>query len=114
LSGLDKPILWIGSSLADLGAFPEDVRRIAGFELRRVQQGLQPTDWKPMVSVGAGVEEIRVHAGQEHRVFYIARFDEGVYVLHAFEKRSRKTPAREIEVARTRLHDVHAARRRLR
>lgn len=89
-------------------------RRMAGFELRRVQQGLQPTDWKPMVSVGAGVEEIRVHTGQEHRVLYIARFDEGVYVLHAFEKRSRKTPAREIDVARTRLRDVLAARRRLR
>jgi phage-related protein len=111
---VDKPIVWTGSSLDDLRAFPEDARRIAGFELRRVQQGLQPTDWKPMVSVGAGVEEIRVHSGQEHRVFYIARFDEGVYVLHAFEKRSRKTPAREIDVARTRLGDVLAARRRLR
>jgi phage-related protein len=111
---VDKPILWTGSSLADLRAFPEYARRMAGFELRRVQQGLQPTDWKPMVSVGAGVEEIRVHAGQEHRVFYIARFEEGVYVLHAFEKRSRRTPAKEIEVARTRLRDVLAARRRLR
>jgi phage-related protein len=111
---VDKPILWAGSSLNDLRAFPEDARRIAGFELRRVQQGLHPTDWKPMLSVGAGVEEIRVHTGQEHRVFYIARFEEGVYVLHAFEKRSRKTPAREIEVARTRLRDVLAVRRRLR
>jgi phage-related protein len=111
---VDKPILWTGSSLVDLRAFPEDARRIAGFELRRVQQGLQPTDWKPMVSVGAGVEEIRVHTGQEHRVFYIARFEEGVYVLHAFEKRSRRTPAKEIEVVRTRLRDVLAARRRLR
>jgi phage-related protein len=111
---VDKAILWTGSSLDDLRAFPEDARRVAGFELRRVQQGLQPTDWKSMVSVGAGVEEIRVHTGQEHRVFYIARFDEGVYVLHAFEKRSRKTPAREIDVARTRLGDVLAARRRLR
>jgi phage-related protein len=111
---VDKSILWIGSSLADLRAFPEDARRIAGFELRRVQQGLQSTDWKPMVSVGAGVEEIRVHTGQEHRVFYIARFEEGIYVLHAFEKRSRRTPAKEIEVARTRLRDVLAARRRLR
>jgi len=106
--GEDKPILWVGSSLDDLRAFPEDARRIAGFELRRVQQGLQPTDWKPMGSVGAGVEEIRVHTGQEHRVFYIARFEEGVYVLHAFEKRSRKTPATEIELARTRLREVLA------
>jgi len=87
---------------------------VAGFELRRVQQGLQPTDWKPTASVGSGVEEIRVHTGQEHRVFYVARFEEGVYVLHAFEKRSRKTPDREIEVARTRLSDVLATRRRAR
>ncbi len=85
---------------------------MAGFELRRVQQGLQPTDYKPMATVGFGVEEIRVHTGQEHRVFYVARFEEGVYVLHAFEKRSRKTSAREIEVARVRLRDVLAARRR--
>ncbi|PYP99971.1 MAG: hypothetical protein DMF83_29325 [Acidobacteria bacterium] len=111
---MDKPIIWIGSALDDLRAFPEDARRVAGFELRRVQQGLQPTDWKPMAALGAGVEEIRVHTGQEHRVFYVARFDEGVYVLHAFEKRSRKTPAREIDVARTRLREVLATRRRAR
>jgi phage-related protein len=111
---VDKPILWVGASLDDLRAFPEDARRIAGFELRRVQQGLQPTDWQPMGSVGTGVEEIRVHTGQEHRVFYVARFEEGLYVLHAFEKRSRKTPDREIQVARTRLSDVLATRRRAR
>jgi phage-related protein len=67
-----------------------------------------------MGSVGAGVEEIRVRTGQEHRVFYIARFEAGVYVLHAFEKRSRKTPATEIELARTRLREVLAAKRRSR
>jgi phage-related protein len=82
---VDKPILWAGSSLDDL-----------------------------MLSVGAGVEEIRVHTGQEHRVLYVARFEEGVYVLHAFEKGSRKTRAREIEVARARLRDVLATKRRLR
>jgi phage-related protein len=111
---VDKPIFWVGSSLDDLSGFPEDARRVAGFELRRVQQGLQPTDYKPMGTVGPGVEEIRVHTGQEHRVFYIARFEEGVYVLHAFAKRSRMTPAREMEVARTRLREVLAMRRRVR
>jgi len=65
-----------------------------------------------MASVGAGVEEIRVHTGLEHRVLYVARFEEGVYVLHAFEKRSRKTPARDIEAARTRLREALATRRR--
>lgn len=110
--GLEKALLWVGSSLNDLRAFPEDARRVAGFELRRVQQGLQPTDYKAMPTVGPGVEEIRVHTKQEHRVFYLARFEEGVYVLHAFEKRSRKTPGRELEVGRARLQEVLAARRR--
>jgi phage-related protein len=67
-----------------------------------------------MASVGAGVEEIRVHTGREHRVFYVARFEEGVYVLHAFEKRSRKTPAKEIEIARTRLREALTTKRRAR
>jgi len=67
-----------------------------------------------MASVGTGVEEIRIRTGQEHRVFYVARFEEGVYVLHAFEKRSRKTPDREIEVARDRLRQVLATRQRVR
>lgn len=106
--------MWVGSSLDELRAFPEDARRVAGFQLRRVQQGLQPNDWKPMTTVGTGVEEIRVHAGRQHRVFYIARFEDCIYVLHAFEKRSRKTPGTEIDVARNRLREVLKARRRVR
>ena len=64
-----------------------------------------------MTTIGTGVEEIRVHTEREHRVFYIARFEEGVYVLHAFEKRSRTTPAKEIEVARSRLREALTRRR---
>ena len=98
----DKPLFWLGSSRNDLKAFPPDARRVAGFQLRRVQQGLEPNDWKPMASVGPGVNEMRIHTGLEHRVFYVAKFTEGVYVIHAFEKRTRKTPKRELEVARDR------------
>jgi phage-related protein len=76
-----KPVAWLGSALAALRAFPADARRDAGFELRRVQQGLDPDDWKPMPSIGPGVREIRIHTGLEHRVFYIATFAEAVYVL---------------------------------
>lgn len=65
-----------------------------------------------MATVGSGVEEIRVQTGREHRVFYVARFERAVYVLHAFEKRSRKTPTREIETARERLRGVLMTRRR--
>ena len=84
---------------------------MAGFQLSRVQQGLEPNDWKPMPSVGPGVQEIRVHTELEHRVMYIAKFVEGVYVLHAFEKRTRKTPKRDLDLARERFRALVARRR---
>ena len=107
----DKPVAWLGSALAALRAFPADARRDAGFELRRVQQGLDPDDWKPMPSIGPGVREIRIHTGLEHRVFYIATFAEAVYVLHAFEKRTRKTPKHDLELAQDRLRGLVNRRR---
>ena len=87
-----KDLYWVGRSREDLRAFPEAVRREAGHELHLVQLGLDPDDWRPMPSVGPGVVEIRIHGDSEHRVFYVAKFAEGVYVLHAFEKKTRKTP----------------------
>jgi phage-related protein len=99
-------VSWLGSSLKGLRAFPEDARRAAGYQLGRVQQGLLPTDWKPMTTVGPGVIEIRVHTRVEHRVFDIAKFEEAVYVLHAFEKRTRQTPQSEIALAQKRLADL--------
>ena len=107
----DKPLIWLGSSQGDLKAFPQDARRVAGFQLRRVQQGLEPNDWKPMTTVGAGVQEIRIHTGLEHRVFYMAKFTEGVYVLHAFEKRTRKTSKRETDLAQERFRALVLKRR---
>ena len=59
-----------------------------------------------MRTVGAGVCEIRVHTGTEHRLIYVAQYEEAIYALHAFEKRSRKTPLRDIEVARRRLAQI--------
>lgn len=106
----DKPIFWLGSSRSDLRAFPTDARRVAGFQLRRVQQGLEPNDWKPMPGVGPGVQEIRMHTGLEHRVFYVAKFAEGIDVLHAFEKRTRKTPKRDLDLARDRFRILLARR----
>ena len=99
----EKPLRWLGALLDDLRAYPEDARRAAGNQLGRVQQGLLPTDWKPLTTVGPGVIEIRVHTAVEHRVFYVAKFDESVDVLHAFEKRTRQTPPSEIALARKRL-----------
>jgi phage-related protein len=106
----EKPIVWAGSSRVDLKAFPVTARRIAGYQLRRVQQGLDPNDWKPMPGVGPGVREIRIRTGLEHRVFYVTAFADGVYVLHAFEKRSRKTPKRDLDMARARYRALMARR----
>jgi phage-related protein len=108
----EQPLSWLGSSLDDLRGFPDALRRAAGYEVGHVQQGLMPSDWKPMTAVGAGVFEIRLHAGVEHRVFYVAKFEEGIYVLHAFEKRTRQTPQSEIVLARRRLADVLRRRAR--
>jgi phage-related protein len=102
----EKPVWWLGSSLADIRAFPDDARREAGYQLGRVQQALMPTDWKPVMTVGRGVYEIRVHTGLEHRVFYVAKFEEAVYVLHAFQKRTRQTTNADIGLARTRYADL--------
>ena len=107
----DKPLRWVGSSLEDLRAFPEAARREAGYQLRRLQGGLLPADWKPITSVGPGVVEIRLHSGVEHRVFYVARFAEAIYVLHAFEKRTRQTKRADLELARKRLSAVVQGRR---
>ena len=76
---------------------------IAGFQIWRVQRGLEPNDWKPMPSVGLGVQEIRIRTVAEHRVLYVARFAEAIYVLHAFEKRTRRTPKDALDLAGQRL-----------
>lgn len=97
-----KPIVWTGDSRKRVREFPDKARGRAGFELWEVQQGNDPSDWKPMPSVGPGVREIRVHADGAFRVIYVARFDEAVYVLHAFEKKAQRTPKPDIDLARNR------------
>jgi len=104
-------IQWLGSSRADLKAFPADARRVAGFQLHRVQLGSDPNDWKSFRSVGPGVREIRVHTGLEHRVVYVATFAEAVYVLHAFAKKTGKTTQRDVRIARTRFQALLIERR---
>ena len=106
-----KPLLWVGSSRDDLRRFPTVARRRAGHELDLLQRGLEPNDFKPMPSVGAGVFELRVRAGGAFRVFYVAKFDEGIYVLHAFQKRSRRTSQLDIDVGATRYREVVRSRR---
>jgi len=107
----DKPLIWLGNSRRDVRSFPVEARRNAGFQLRVVQRGFDPNDWKAMPSVGPGVREIRIHTGLEHRVIYIAKFSEGIYVLHGFEKKSRKTAHKDVSIAKSRLQELVKARR---
>lgn len=98
----DRPLIWLGSSRHDVRAFPAPARRLAGFQLRRVQHGLDPDDWRPMQAVGLGVREIRIRVAGAHRVFYVATRPEGIYVLHAFEKKTQKTSVQDLRIARDR------------
>ena len=90
-----------------------DVRQVVGRELERVQRGANPTDWKPMASVGPGAREIRVHVGGERRVVYVATFPEAVYVLHVFEKKTRKTSKRDLALGQQRYEAMAQGRRTL-
>jgi phage-related protein len=98
-----KTLYWLGNSLDDLKQFPNDARREAGYDLRRVQRGLDPRDWKPMTTVGAGVREIRIaEASGAFRVFYVLEKGDAVYVLHAFQKKSQKTEKKDIDKGKSR------------
>jgi phage-related protein len=101
-----KPLNFVGSSLDDLRNFPDEARRAAGFELRAVQEGFGPSDWKPMPLIGRGVKEIRIHVLGEWRVIYVAKFRDAVYVLHAFQKKTRRTSPHDIDLARRRYRQI--------
>ncbi len=101
-----KPLRFIGSSLDDLRNFPDEARRAAGFELRAIQDGLEPSDWRVMPNVGPGAKEIRIHILGEWRVIFVVKFQKAVYVLHAFHKRTRKTSQQDIDVARKRYKQI--------
>ena len=94
-----KPIRFVGSSKDDLSVFPNEARKAVGMELWQVQCGLMPSDFKPMLTVGAGAYEIRVKVLGEWRVIYVAKFADAIYVLHAFQKTTTKTPKADIDLA---------------
>ena len=98
-----KPVEFLGDSLDRLREFPTDAKQDAGYQLDRVQHGLQPDDFKPMPSIGKGVEEIRVRDDTgAYRVIYTARLADAIYVLHAFQKKTQATSKRDIDLAKQR------------
>lgn len=102
-----KPVAFLGDSLDALRSFPDSAKREVGFQIDRLQRGLDPDDWKPMKTVGPGVREIRVRdASGAYRVVYTATLADAVYVLHAFQKKSQATSQRDLELAAARLRDL--------
>ena len=95
-----KGIEFLGASLKMVREFPIRAKSEAGHQLDRVQRGLRPTDWKPMKSVGQSVREIRLHYEGQYRVIYVTSFDGVIYVLHAFQKKTRRTSKQDLEVAK--------------
>jgi phage-related protein len=106
---IDAEIHWEGDSKDVLSAFPSEVKATFGYSLRRLQQGELPAcDTRSMSSVGEGVREMKTDDARTwYRVMYVARIQGVIYVLHAFEKDSRKTSKRDLEITRKRLKAVN-------
>ena len=106
---MSKRLLWIGSSADDLSGFPEQARRRAGYQLRRIQEGEEPDDWRPMPTVGPGVREIRIEIEDGwFRVFYVVWSQDAVYVLHSFQKSTTRTAQADIELGQARYKALKA------
>jgi phage-related protein len=107
-----KPVQFLGDSLQCLRDFPADARQDAGYQLDKVQLGLQPDDFKPMPTIGKGVEEIRIRDDSgTYRVVYTARLADAVFVLHAFQKKTQRTSQRDIAIAKARFGEMMRDRR---
>lgn len=105
-SGILKPIHWLGTSRVELRAAPQEIRLRAGRALFLVQQGVKPSNWRPMGAIGPGVIELRVPGERAYRVLYVAHFFEAIYVMHVFEKKGRKTSGLDLEVCRVRYRQL--------
>ncbi|EFN0040065.1 type II toxin-antitoxin system RelE/ParE family toxin [Escherichia coli] len=102
-----KKLAFLDTSLDDLRAFPESSRQEIGYQLDRIQQGLNPYDWKPFSTIGHGVREIRTRdADGIYRVMYVAKFEEAVYVLHCFQKKTQTTSQSDIDLAKRRYKEL--------
>lgn len=106
-----KAVRWLGDSRKAVRRFSRPARRQAGRELFRLQAGENPLDWKPIRSIGAGACEIRVHAENEYRVIYVAKFAECIYVLHAFTKKTQVTSLHDVRLAKQRYQEMERVRK---
>lgn len=103
-----KEIVWLGGSFDDLRNFPQAARKASGQQLMLLQFGGVSADWKPMSSVGSGVKEVRIKIGGEFRILYVANLEPAIFVLHAFQKKTRKTRKSDIDLAKARFKQLKA------
>jgi phage-related protein len=105
-----RPLLWLGNSRKNIRSFPEEVRMSVGYSLQLVQAGLTPSDAKPFKGIGSGVYEIvKRHDTDTYRAVYAVKIGENIYVLHAFQKKSKqgiKTPQSDIDLIEQRYKEA--------
>ena len=101
-----KPVAFLGRSLESLKGFPATVRQEAGYELDKVQRGVDPKDWKTMPDLGTGVREIRIRVRGAWRVVYVANRPDAAYVLHAFQKKTLRTSVKDIAIIKSSLREL--------
>lgn len=107
-----KRVIWLGNSRSYIKDFPAQAQDLAGYELFKVQNGMMPSDWRPMPNVGPGVIEIRIHQPFEHRVFYVAKFLEAIYILHCFSKKTNQTALKDIRIGRREYAELEKRRQK--
>ncbi|PRY04871.1 type II toxin-antitoxin system RelE/ParE family toxin [Paraburkholderia sp. BL25I1N1] len=102
-----KSLKFCGNSLDDLREFPLSARRDAGHQLDQVQRGRDPDDWKPMNTIGPGAREIRIRdANGAFRIIYVAKFEDAIYVLHCFQKKTQKISKTDLDLAAKRYREM--------
>jgi phage-related protein len=107
-----RPLVWMGDSRKNIRKFPEDVRASVGYALQLVQAGETPLEAKPFKGIGSGVYEIvKRYDTDTYRAVYAVKIGEKIYVLHAFQKKSKrdiKTPQADIDLIKQRYKDAVA------
>lgn len=101
-----KQIIWLGNTHQIIKNYPDNAKQEIGYNLDKIQRGLDPTDWRPMASIGSGTKEIRIHLENEYRVLYLAKFQEAIYILHTFTKKTQQTSKKDIELAKQRYKEI--------
>jgi phage-related protein len=102
-------IHWEGDSLNVISGFPDGAKQNLGHQLRLLQQGERPTNYRPVTSIGSGVFELRDEDERAwYRVIYLSRIAGVIHVLHCLEKKSREIPKNDMQLAQRRFQAVRA------